>query len=479
MYNPIGNDNNYEFLELYSEEQITLNNAYFEGIDLEINNYTFQGRIVLTRSTQGFFERYNQIPNFTYSGNLINSGEKIILWENSSNLSKLAELEYFDIANEGYSIINENSQIKVGKVLHGTPFEAEPESGEECNYNFDFNLSNTVINNGETLEFSPITNYNQDFNLTYWVEDIDGGVLKAKSITSNKNVKKFTPKIKNNQILFLKGVLEFSCNGDIHKLNGLINFVVKNNQPYLNLEIESKPRYGENITLSIESYNYKELKIVLGGINNISINPKTDLIQKITLNLPENCDNKLSKYQNITLESENNKISKETLIYSNSECTNPKIKKLYTLSQKNEIGKNITYYVSFENNEKGDEIILSHNNKMIPKSLMDEISPLKFNIILEEKNLLRAEMRRSNQILDVVEDILILNNTLDYQTEELTESLNTNLNSDSKQKESLITAKSTLETKSNKKEDLNLIPKIYYAFLGLSLIGNIILMWRG
>lgn len=489
MYNPEGDDNKYEFIEIYSEKETNIGGTWFEGIDLTFpQNFTFSGHIIIAKSLSGFFERYNIMPNFTYSGSLSNSGEKITLWKNiSGNNTKLVEIEYQNSASEGYSIVYDyqNKITKVGKTLHGTPFKEEPieKTEEDCDYYLNFNINKRIIQKGESIEFSPITNYPNPFNLTYWIEDINGKEVKKRTTTSNTAPKTFTPKTRGNNIFVIRGELTLNCNSETKTISGIESFGVQDSEKYLEFNVKKGARYGEDILIDIESSNNDQIIFVLGDIINISITPKEENVnkyinQEITIPLPDNCNNRYNRYQNISIQTEESTINKEVLINSNRECNNPKINKIYTLSKKFEIGKKISYYVSFENQEKEDKINLYHNNNIYTKELSNETSPLKFEITLEKENILRAEMRRGDNILDVSEEVLILNETQIESEKEEDKTLSVQAKLETNEKDNLLVGKAVKETKSNKKDTANLIPNMYYAFLGLSLIGNIILMWK-
>jgi len=151
MYNPLGSDSEFEYLELYGND--ILDNYTFEGIAFSFpENSTINGYLIIAKS--GFVERYGIEPNYTFTGSLTNNGEIIKLINNIT----IDEVSYTNIASEGYSLEFNGSDFLVSLVENGTPF------GLNSVLNLSYVITNTTVNN-TTLNSSNTTT-NITLNLT-------------------------------------------------------------------------------------------------------------------------------------------------------------------------------------------------------------------------------------------------------------------------------------------------------------------------
>lgn len=112
--------------------------------------------------------------------------------ENASNVGNISNLSlcinYFDIKFIDYE--NITNPIVEGKLL----------------YKFDTDVAN--------------------FNITYWISDYFGNIVKDKKITDNKNKKQFTPK--DGSVHVVNGILEDSLNNCIYYANRTFVFYKEN-----------------------------------------------------------------------------------------------------------------------------------------------------------------------------------------------------------------------------------------------------------
>ena len=81
MYNPLGDDTKYEFIEIFMGENINgtnLSTIYIEGISFSFPNTIWNSPtptyLPIARSKEGFEERYNFSPYSTFREALTNSG---------------------------------------------------------------------------------------------------------------------------------------------------------------------------------------------------------------------------------------------------------------------------------------------------------------------------------------------------------------------------------------------------------------------
>jgi len=99
MYNPTGDDYDFEFIEIYFGEEVNVSGWYFEGVNFEFGEGNIvDGYVVIanTCSREGedndFVDRYGGTCRFEYVGTLNNNGEKIALYDNDGN--RIDSVEY-------------------------------------------------------------------------------------------------------------------------------------------------------------------------------------------------------------------------------------------------------------------------------------------------------------------------------------------------------------------------------------------------
>jgi hypothetical protein len=438
MYNPIGEDNKYEFIELFAEELTNISSAEFEGITFKFpENYSFKGYLVLARSDEYFKDRYGLKVNFTFSGSLSNAGETITLtMPISSNYSEnqstndawmtILNVTYSDLSDPGYSLIFSQKQAFSSKILHGTPGrgenvtreakegkEKEEESNEgdddgaednpECSeilekLKLDFKINNTVLSPGQKLAFYPKIGLSKEmiFELDYWIENSKQETAKKLSTTRNLYKKTFTPKTGKTEVFFIKGRARVYCKGNeeyIKELNVSKSFVFLNDDPFLVLRSKNKPKFGSNLTIDIEGNLQNVLSIKLGNLTSLKIDTKKEYFnQVISLALPSDCVTKYPpRYYDLEISTDTKTILERVNIRS-SRCPKP-----------------------------------THDLKELAQGV--------------DINQQSKSFKNSSKISPTITDLGRVENT----------------------------------KKSNHNSS---IPIAYYAFFGLSLVGNVILMWK-
>ena len=110
MYNPVGHDKDYEFLEICNLGMVEINISgyYFQGITFAFPSQTLISSkecLAIAISIDGFQEKYGLYTPYNYSGFLVNSGMKIALIEPFGN-TVVHEFTYDDslAKGNGYSI---------------------------------------------------------------------------------------------------------------------------------------------------------------------------------------------------------------------------------------------------------------------------------------------------------------------------------------------------------------------------------------
>lgn len=124
MYNPDGNDNNKEFIELYSEEPIDLSDFIIGDLDsndtLEILQYYDSDYYLITE--EGFNLSGIEASVFSAGatiGNNLNTEDSIFLYHNNGTI--IDSLSYTDDCESGYSLEYSNGSFYCSFYLGGTP----------------------------------------------------------------------------------------------------------------------------------------------------------------------------------------------------------------------------------------------------------------------------------------------------------------------------------------------------------------------
>ncbi len=225
-----------EFVEIYSNENLNLNDAIFyddEGED-KANSLT----LVQNKNSpyylivgQNFLDAYNY-ENFDctiyktgktnpgYYG-LKSGGEDITLKiDNSTSLSWTKDKDYSFNENEtlNYNLNNSSYYIHLKSPCSNTPQTISEQTQEpkleqkqiqtssedtSCNYQFSILPEKQLFT--DKIQYKFQTNAT-DFEIEYWIEDYDGNIAKDKTTTKNKNTKSYTPP-EFTQIYILKAKL--------------------------------------------------------------------------------------------------------------------------------------------------------------------------------------------------------------------------------------------------------------------------------
>ncbi|MBW2994825.1 lamin tail domain-containing protein [Candidatus Woesearchaeota archaeon] len=456
MYNPAGDDYDFEFLELYSNESIDISNYYFEGIGFVFpENTTIQNYMVVANTCNDsgdmddFTDFYNLNCSFEYKGILSNSGETITLFSPDGGI--VAQVNYSDTAPENYSLELVPNSWMVSNKQGGTPgnenthpyIDEINDTINETNQtiNISVNETNTSINNsinntsnasddadfcdallqietnkinfsnGEQIKFKHIIeNKTDSFEIEYWIDDLFGNTVKSKRITTNTNEKSYTPSIKEkDKVLVIKSRLFVECN-DTNLSNNY---------------------YEKLIFVVNKDYSEESKETSASG-------------------------------------------SKQT-----KKTEKPKISSFYTLTKNFEENKTIKIFSYISNPGPGSEfsVFLNHNNQLVHTQNLvlqdNEIEKLVFEANLKkDDNIFILKLKQNNISIDYKELIIHVNKTAFVK--------NTSSKIDHKAKERFINNTGLQPTV--KKEDINTFKKknsiAYYIFLGLSVVFNIILIWK-
>jgi len=497
MYNPEGQDYLYEFIELYSENQTDISNFVFQGINLEFpSNVSFEGIIILARSKEGFFERYNFTPDFIFKESLKNSGEEIVIYKNQTIILNVS---YQDSAPEGFSLEFNQTDYVVGENLHGSPGkiynsslkrEIELETETElinqtnelsCDPKLSFNFDKDIYESGDTVYFTPALEgvpENSKFEINYYVSDSFENVVKKELTTKNLEQKRYTPKISQRDVIHYLHT-KFTIDCQEKSFNKLFPIVIRNNKNY-SFSVKNIPssiKYGETLSLSLEilaDSSNENVSVILNNIFDFSFSIKGYFNGEMMFKIPEECTAKtFTGNTRLILKYKESVVEKEIRVLPSKKCNLPGIRRVYRLARDLVPGKNISIYVSFDLKDitENDSLHLFHDSKHYSQKLASEISPIHFPIQLKSgNNSFKVELRRDHEIIDI--------DGLNLFVEPNDKQITTNHSKSGQKGGEMFKNEIGLSDNNKKESKIPKIPKMYYLIFGVSVIGNLMLLWK-
>jgi len=281
MYNPPGDDYDFEYIELYSN-RTNVSGWYFSGIDFVFpNNTTIENYTIIANTCyddgedNDFMDRYNISCEYEYKGTLANIGENISLFDSEGNL---VDSVFY---NNSYANGDGNSLQLVNGFWYGlfpTPKRKnfiKNDSDNSCDIEIWITTEKDVYNNSERIEFyNNLNSEKYNFTIEYWVEDIFGNIVKKKYNTTNLNKKSYTPSIEGREKVFvIKARVYVECNDTNLSNNYAEKIVVVRNNKFINKSNESyikilsidkkKVGFGDSINLEVEVYKGNTSKYAL------------------------------------------------------------------------------------------------------------------------------------------------------------------------------------------------------------------------
>ncbi|MBR9700203.1 lamin tail domain-containing protein [Candidatus Woesearchaeota archaeon] len=272
MYNPSGNEFDFEYLELYG--QGNLSGWMFEGIDLVFpENSSIDGHMVIANTLfdEGggdFFDRYGFNASFEYKGSLHNDGETIILRDGKNKIVDIVtyddlveenhSLERIDIEKESYDLSNWAESVN-----GGTPGKENSVSMQNgCDWELAL-LMNSSIAADFKLQARRIKGKGKtNLSIALWIEDTFGNIIKkymdikAEAVTK-KTSSSYRPSLGSGFGYIINANLTLDCEDstDNNALSELI-FIPEERVEGSSLEIlgVSKAEYGKEIKVRLKVY---------------------------------------------------------------------------------------------------------------------------------------------------------------------------------------------------------------------------------
>ncbi len=248
MYNPEGDDNNAEYVEIQGTDNLTgfligdtdsndtltlmhympgnlslITEDGYNGTGLHASWYsagkTIGNGLQNDQDTIFLFQNDSLISTVTYDGTLANG--------NGLSLSLINGTWQEALPTPGLpNIINTPANATNGSLVNETPINQTNQTGNNgtatnltnttaCNTTFSLSTAGQQFTAGDHITFTFSLDPEPDsYRITYWVEDLGSKVVKAAHTTTNLDAKSFTPNIKEqDQAFLIKGVLSNStCN---------------------------------------------------------------------------------------------------------------------------------------------------------------------------------------------------------------------------------------------------------------------------
>lgn len=259
-YNPIGNDNNQEYIEFQVNESYNYSLIIFgdnESNDtINLIKDSNNSEVFWLFVEEGF--NISQINSSncnifslgtTIGNNLDNSHDQIKIWYNNSLITNLSYNASGCSNGEGCSLSWNNTWINTNLTPCKKNIFPANESliitnsstnstinKSPCEFNLSIWSDKNIINSGERIKYKPIISCNQNHELilNYWWTEANGNEFKKITTTTNTNEKSYTPKISVEEktlIINMEAILSCSnISKFATKLIGVINGPKKNSQ---------------------------------------------------------------------------------------------------------------------------------------------------------------------------------------------------------------------------------------------------------
>jgi len=329
MYNPLGADQNKEFIEIYhSPWQNLTNYTISDGntneslIPIHINTSSNFSLIIESDSVLSLPNCSIYITDTTIGSGGLNNNETISLYHNSTIDS--VKINSSIANNNGYSMEYYKKEFHESQIINGTPGKINSANttqnitatNDQCNISISLATNKEIFN--KTIEFyNLISSYQHNFTIEYWVEDLFGNVLKQKINTTNMNKKSYTPSFSEEDKAFIikNRLAQTGCNNTSNTTSSSKPTIVKGEQIKTNtsskitieniyLGSDDAAKFGENIKVKITVYRGNTKKTAIEGyleknrdkvskITNANIYTSyQDITFTIPIQIKPNCNNK-------------------------------------------------------------------------------------------------------------------------------------------------------------------------------------------
>ncbi len=217
----------YEWVELYNYGDVSVNLTNWEFGDKKYND-TLQGNLILEPNKYALLTSDSTFVCFYWDikgcshiyvdgalGNgLGNNGDNIYIYDETGQV--IDSLIYPALEGNVYAL-NETSNWNI--IISGTPGYANFYT-ETCDPYIDILLDKLIFSEEEKVVYTPKVYGAINYEIEYWIEDLNNNIVRNKWTTSNSNAKQWTPNLnKNEQAFIIKANLTYSDCEDINLEN--------------------------------------------------------------------------------------------------------------------------------------------------------------------------------------------------------------------------------------------------------------------
>src|SRR3989344_6113402 len=297
MYNPDGDDNNREFIEIYMEQFTNLSGWTIadsgSNDTLRLLYYSTETQNYALITEDGFnFSNINATvysAGATIGNNLDNSADSISLYDSNGTMVDSASynnsmangngksLEYFDDVgwveshDSGGTPGRENFIPILNETDTNNNTTGNSTGTEECKAIIVAYTDKEAYNITDKISlYFALYNGSFPFKIEYWIEDSSGNIVKSKYNTTNTDKKTWTHELdERDGIFYLKSNLYLNCWNETRNGYSESMFLVFNSnlekrmESYINIEevytdSDSKIEFGQILRIKAEIYKGDE-----------------------------------------------------------------------------------------------------------------------------------------------------------------------------------------------------------------------------
>lgn len=270
LYDPMGSDNNKEFVEVHASNLSGW--TIFDNASSDILVPLLEVNSPFSLIVEEDFN-YSQLNCSIYSigsaiGNGLSVGEVLVL----SNSSEKLNFTIWEAREEGFAI----THLGKGQISGGTPCLPEPPQAEQpqeqetenhptlCNSTFSINTEKIVYQPGESVKLFLHASQQIHPTIEYWIEDLAGNILKQPRTTASLDEKSWTIPAKiHSEALLFRAIADASCLEDPLEREQLFGIKLPSQKRIPILEIINIDKDAQTFSLELNAMTPEPEKMVL------------------------------------------------------------------------------------------------------------------------------------------------------------------------------------------------------------------------
>lgn len=232
----IGNNlnNNGDAVFIYNSSGFVLDFVHYDGIlangngkSLELyNNYWVESLL-----DGGSPCRENSF--YTINNNITNSNTTNMTNNNITNITQNSNSTIGNMTTPEANQTTNYTSTNITNTINSTSQTNLPSNS--CNVFISLETSKQIFENKEKIEFyNKLSENGHFFEIEYWIEDLDGNIVKSRITTTNTNKKSYTPSIKQKEkaLVIKNRLVSINCE-NINNKTASEKLVVVKNPAYL------------------------------------------------------------------------------------------------------------------------------------------------------------------------------------------------------------------------------------------------------